>query len=61
MMNVNLKKTKTMIQKNARKPQESLSFHIDNEGIHFTQDYTYLGVSITASGYLARLAMLFSK
>ena len=36
MMNVNLKKTKTMtIQKNARKPQESVSFYIDNESIIF--------------------------
>ena len=53
-MNVNLKKTKTMItQKNAWKPQESLSFHIDNENINFTQEYTYLGVSITASGNFA--------
>ena len=51
MVNVNLKKTKTMImQKNARKPQDSLSFHIDNESVNFTQDYSYLGVSITASG-----------
>ena len=54
MMNVILKKTKTMImQKNARKPQESHSFHTDNESINFTQDYTYLGVSITASGNFA--------
>ena len=54
MTNVNLKKTKTMImQKNAQKPQEALSFHIDNESINFTQGYTYLGVSITASGNFA--------
>ena len=54
MINVHLKKTKTMImQKNARKLQESLYFHIDNESINFTQDYTYLGVSITASGNFA--------
>ena len=38
------------MQNNARKPQDPLSFHIDNESISFTQEYTYLGVSITASG-----------
>ena len=42
-----------IMQKNARKPQESHSFHTDNESINFTQDYTYLGVSITASGNFA--------
>ena len=39
-----------IMEKNARKPQDSLSFHIDNESINITQEYTYLGVSITASG-----------
>ena len=59
-MNVNLKKTKTMImQKNARKPQDSLSFHIGDEGIDFTQEYTYLGVSITTSGNFTFSTRLF--
>ena len=57
MMNVKLKKTKTMImQKNARKPQDSFYFHIDNESINFTQEYTYLDVSITASGNISTRA-----
>ena len=60
MMNVNLKKTKTMImQKNALKPQDSLSFHIGDEGIDFTQEYTYLGVSITTSGNFTFSTRLF--
>ena len=45
-----------IMQKNARKPQDSFYFHIDNESINFTQEYTYLDVSITASGNISTRA-----
>ena len=41
-----------IVQNNAQKSQDSHSFRIDKDSINFKQEYTYLDVSITASGKL---------
>lgn len=49
-LNVNLKKTKTMIfQKKIRKSQNTV-FHLNGNPIEAAHEYTYLGVKLTPSG-----------
>ena len=50
LLNINFKKNKILIfQKSGRKPKD-ISFCINNNPLEIVQEYTYLGIKVTASG-----------
>ena len=50
LLSINFKKTKILtFQKSGRKPKD-ISFCINNNPLEIVQEYTYLGIKITASG-----------
>ena len=49
-LNINLKKTKTMIFRKKAKKSENKEFHLNGHFLESSQEYTFLGIKFTPSG-----------
>ena len=48
-MEINMKKTKIMIQKHNSKKSQNINFLLGNSSVDITNEYTYLGVKQTSN------------
>ena len=52
LLNIDYKRTETIIFHKTGRKQKNLSFYINNASIEIVQEYTYLGITIDSSGTL---------
>ena len=61
LLDVNFKKTKILIFQKSGRKQKNNSFFINNQPVDIVQEYTYLGIKITASGSLTYVRKFWLK